>query len=164
MKINSNNLKLHKLSLQDSLDNCNFDCGDEDLNNFLFEDSYKYIENHLAIVYLVIYNEELVGYFSLTSDSIRVNKKLEIKHGLYPSVKIGRLAVDKKYRGNGIGTYMLKIIAGIVENIRTNIGIRYLSVDAYNKKNTINFYSKNNFVMLKKVRNREQIPMYLDLD
>ena len=46
MKFNSNNLKIHKLNLEDSLEKFDFDCGDEDLNNFLFIDSFKYIQNN----------------------------------------------------------------------------------------------------------------------
>lgn len=164
MGFNSNNLKIHKLTSDDSLEKYHFDCGDDDLNDFLFNDSFKYIKNNLAVIYLIFYNKMIVGYFSLTSDAIRINKKLEVVHGFYPAVKIGRFAVDKQYGHQGIGTYMLKLIIGIVETVKNQIGVRYLSVDAYNNKIAVNFYTKNNFETLQKARNREQIPMYYDIE
>ncbi|WP_323736342.1 GNAT family N-acetyltransferase [Methanosphaera sp. ISO3-F5] len=163
MKFNSNNLKIHKLNLEDSLEKFDFDCGDEDLNNFLFIDSFKYIQNNLSIIYLIFFQEELVGYFSLSSDAIKI-KTLEIKHGFYPAVKIGRLAVNKKYQNQGIGSFIIKSAISIILRTRNDIWIRFLSIDAYNDNKVIHFYSKFEFETLLKIKNRRNIPMYLDIN
>lgn len=49
-----------------------FDCGDTDLNGFLFEDAKKYIEELLAVTYLLVdtRNNQTVAYFSLLNDRI----------------------------------------------------------------------------------------------
>lgn len=78
-------------------DNLQFDSGDEDLNEFLYKESIDCCKSNLAVVYLVFYEDKLIAYFSLSSDSVKVNSKLDIKLKYYPSMKIGRLAVDKEY-------------------------------------------------------------------
>ena len=72
--------------------------------NFLFNESLDYCRENLAIVYLVYQGNKVLGYFSLSSDSVKINEKLDIKLKYYPSLKIGRLAVDKEFKRKGIGT------------------------------------------------------------
>jgi len=71
--------------------------------------------------------------------------------------------VDKKYQNRNLGSFVLKIIIGYVENIRKYVGVRFISVDSYNNHNTINFYKKNSFKTLQKNKKRT-IPMYYDLN
>ena len=57
-----------------------FDCGNEDLNEFLRDDSLKQQNAMLNITYLVIYREEIIGYFTLSTDNIKLsNLKKEYK-------------------------------------------------------------------------------------
>ena len=56
----------------------------------------------------------------------------------------------------GVGTWIIGWIIGYALKIRSGHGIRFLSVDAYNKDMIINFYEKN--------MNRLNIPMYMDLN
>ena len=80
-------------------------------------------------------------------------------------MKIGRLAVDKKYQSHGIGRWIIWLIVGLTLNVRMSHGIRYISVDAYNNEDTLNFYSKNKFLIYGKVKeNMRNIPMYLDIN
>ena len=85
-----------------------FNCGDQDLNDFIHEDSFIYEQKLLAKTYLVFIKEKLIGYFSLLNDKIQKaedvsktewNKKVKEdlsyqKNNLLelPSLKIGRLA------------------------------------------------------------------------
>ena len=95
-KIDFKKLEVHEFSKK-LLNNSNFDSGDDDLNDFLYNESVDYCKSNLAVVYLVFYENELMAYFSLSSDSVKVNKKLDIKLKYYPSMKIGRLAIDKEF-------------------------------------------------------------------
>lgn len=142
-----------------------FDSGDKDLNEFLYKESTDYCKSNLAVVYLVLYDKKVVAYFSLSSDSVKVNEKLDIKLKYYPSMKIGRLAVDKKFQSHGIGAWILWWIIGFTMDIRWSHGIRYISVDAYNTVETLNFYLKNEFLTYGKIKgNMLNIPMYLDIN
>lgn len=49
-----------------------FDCGDADLNDFLFDDSKKYLEAMLAVTYILEDTEanKTVAYYCLLNDKI----------------------------------------------------------------------------------------------
>lgn len=164
-KIDIKNLKIIKANSK-ILSEIDFDCGDDDLNEFLLKDSFDNIKNSLCTIFLCIYGTEVVGFFSLSADSIEVNDKLNIVYPEYPSIKIGRLAVSKDYQDLHIGSLMISWIIGFCRNLRAEIGIRFISVDAYNNERTIKFYKNNFFVCLDSVikkRGRRNIPMYRDI-
>lgn len=62
-----------------------FDCGDDDLNEFLLVDSFINIDNSLSKIYLCLYEKEVVAFFSLSADSIKINEKLEVAYRTYPA-------------------------------------------------------------------------------
>ena len=63
MKIsNVDNLKIVKTDLE-QLKTIDFDCGDEDLNEFLLKDSFENIKNNLCTIFLCIYEEDVIGFF-----------------------------------------------------------------------------------------------------
>ena len=97
-----------------------FDCEDADLNGFLLETDHSIpnARHHaielLAVTYLIedLDADETIAYFSLLNDKIerditdstawnRLSRQLpNIKRrSSHPSVKVGRLAVSKKYKG-----------------------------------------------------------------
>ena len=127
---------------KDILRSIEFDCGDDDLNGFLLEDSFANIENSLS--------------------KIEVNEKLEINYPMYPAIKIGRLAVHKDYQGKRIGSTLIDWIVGFCLELRKDIGVRFISVDAYKKVKK--FYTDNLFEELQNEKNNgRNIPMYKDL-
>ena len=91
-----------------------FDCGDDDLNEFLFEEAVPYRKQLLATTFVIEDDNRTLGYYSLLNDSLQLKEELfssksQLKKFLrdlipypkrhlknIPSVKIGRLAVDKK--------------------------------------------------------------------
>ena len=141
-----------------------FDCGDNDLNDFIINESHHYQKALLSVTYVYehIDNGEIIGYFSLANDRVSltdfdnktefnrfrksrfVNEK-RIKS--YPAVKICRLGIKKNYHGKGIGSILLYFIKSyFLEENKT--GCRFITVDAYN--NAIPFYQNNDFQHLKK--------------
>ncbi len=147
------------------LSSIEFDCGDEDLNEFLLKDSIINIENSLSKIYLCLYEGIVVAFFSLSADSIKINNQLEINYPMYPAIKIGRLAVHKDFQRMHIGSILLDWIVGFCLELRSDVGIRFISIDAYNREKTKAFYTKNLFEELqpKKNKNRRNVPMYRDL-
>ena len=126
---------------KDILRSVEFDCGDEDLNEFLLEDSFINIDNSLSKIYLCLYENKVVAFFSLSADSIKINEKLEIAYRTYPAIKIGRLAVHKDFQGMHIGSILIDWVVGFCLELRKDIGVRFISVDAYNREITISFYN-----------------------
>lgn len=130
----------------------NFDCGDGDLNEFLKKDAFGYQTKLLAKIFLIIYQERVIGFFSLSTDAIKLKTdEIERKGNLdtslceYPSMKIGRLAVDKNFQSKGLGHLILKIAVGTIRKITRSTGCRFITVDSYHAK--IGFYEKAGFII-----------------
>lgn len=137
-----------------------FDCGDNDLNNFLVEDALPYKQRLLSVTYLMVSDDDIVAYFSLSNDKIsipesdkatwrRIKKRFpHAKHrNDYPAVKIGRLAVSKKYQHEHLGSDILFFIKKMfVTDNRTGCG--FITVDAL--RIALPFYLKNGFEYLRK--------------
>ncbi len=150
------------LPLSDSLNLTEFDCGDDDLNDFLHNEAILYEEALIAATYLVvaISSRKVIAYFSLANDKISLSdfeSKTEFnrfrKHRFvnekrlrsYPAMKIGRLAIDNSMRHQSIGTYLLEYVSNMMIDERKS-GCRFVTVDAY--VDAIPFYIKNDYQFL----------------
>ena len=137
-----------------------FDCGDEDLNEFFTKDASDWQKGLLAVTYYLYLQNKAVLYFSLSNDKITADtlpkslwRKIKSKfphqkhRGDYPAVKIGRFAVDSEYRGRPEhwGTKAMDFIKQwmITDN---KTGCCFLTVDAY--PSAVPFYIKNGFKFL----------------
>ncbi|MCQ2360626.1 MAG: GNAT family N-acetyltransferase [Paludibacteraceae bacterium] len=134
-----------------------FNCNDKDLNDFIYDDAKNYLTELMAVTYIIESkrNDQTAAYFSLLNDKItynqeeknfwnKINRSISNnkrrKH--YPAVKIGRLAIDHNYTGQGLGTKIIKLIISMfTQGNRT--GCRFLTVDAYH--NAIPFYQACGF-------------------
>ncbi|WP_285799640.1 GNAT family N-acetyltransferase [Duncaniella freteri] len=63
--------------------------------------------------------------------------------GSYPAIKIGRFEVSSQYKGRNIGTDLMKLLKGMLNENPNYSAFRYLTVDAY--LSAIDFYQKNDF-------------------
>lgn len=145
-------LELVRLGAQDERDK-GFDCGDDDLNEFFFDDSRIACSELVSVTYTWNQAGTILGFFSVSNDSIkrevmsgsalrRVARRK--RYSSLPAVKIGRLAVDKRFHGRGIGTDILSFVKGwFIDGNKT--GCRFVVVDAYNNDKTTAFYLKNGF-------------------
>jgi GNAT superfamily N-acetyltransferase len=147
-----------------------FDCGDEDLNEFIKDDALNYQKGKLAVTYLLLSGARLMGYFCLSNDAVELigaQKKEFSEAGknqrTYPAMKIGRLGVCKSDWHTGFGSFMIKQAVGIALLESETAGCRYLTVDAYNRDIPLRFYSNNGFQMLLTKAGKENVPMYMDL-
>jgi GNAT superfamily N-acetyltransferase len=156
-----------------------FDCGNTDLNGFLFDDAKNYLSELMAVTYLIEYKEQTVAYFCLLNDKVvfdisdgkekslwnRFNRRNRIpnpkRRQNYPAVKIGRLAVNEEFSGQGIGRFILDFIKNLILE-KNDIGCRFITVDAYDS--AFIFYKKNGFVFLSDDDDKEKTRlMYFDL-
>ena len=139
-----------------------FDCGDTDLNGFLFDDAKNYAKNLIAVTYIIQDETKTLAYFNYLNDKIshtdldgnlakfveRIGIYLPKEkggHKSYPAVKIGRLAVNKESQIGGLGKLIIDYTKG---NFTTNnkTGCKFITVDAY--KNSLKFYEKMGFKYL----------------
>lgn len=151
-------------TLTEEHDLSDFDCGDEELNNFLKDDALAQQNEKLNVTKLIMCDEKIIGYTSLLTDTLILKNindeplRLKIKGKLnidsnskgISAVKIGRLAIDKKYSSKGLGTHILRnIIKSLKIIAESNVGFRFIIVEGYAK--AFKFYVvKNGFEYLKK--------------
>lgn len=168
--------RVRKLSIGESI--VTFDCGDDDLNDFLINEAKNFRDALLSVTYVVEDKQtyDILAYFSFSNDKISISdfeNKTEFnrfrKHKFvnekrlrsYPAIKIGRLAIATSAQHQSIGTYLLEFIEDyfIIDN---KSGCRFITVDAY--INAIPFYIKNNYQFLNNDdEDKKTRVMYFDL-
>jgi len=151
--------------LNSELDLSGFECSNPDLNEFLHEDAIHYQEERLAVTRVIQWQENIVGYFTLVSDSIEVEAiksgdgSLEYPYRRYPALKIARLATDNRYQRQGIGRAMLLKTMEIAIVLSGYIGVRILTVDS--KPESVGFYENFGFKRATR-KNHDTISLYRD--
>jgi len=166
-----------------------FSCGDADLDEFFQKDAYNHTKELLAQTYYFqpkgsdnTGNIIPIALISFLNDSILVRKSerdsikkiiaeyLELilpdpksNYSSFPAVKIGRLGIRKEFQRYGVGTALLNMVKEFfLTNNRT--GCRFITVDAYNTEQAINFYKKNDFdFLIDKDKGTRTRIMYFDL-
>lgn len=131
------------------------------MNEFLRDDAQNYNNELLGVTYIFTLDsnpKEIVCFFTVSNDSLKIDQypnkvrrkiNKQIPHSKqmrsYPAVKIGRLGVNKGYKG--IGSPLMDFIkAWFSHNNKT--GCRFLLVDAYNEEDVLKYYQKNKFQFL----------------
>lgn len=157
-----------------------FDCGDDDLNDFLINKAKKYYSEHLATTFIIEDANITVAYYSILNDSLRIENekfasKTKFKRFLknlvshskrhlkyYPAVKIGRLAVNKDVQNTGLGKIIINNIIKYSIEINEKCACKLITVDAYSK--SLAFYEKSGFEYLTEMdKDNTERQMFLDL-
>lgn len=134
--------------------NCSdFDCGNEFLNQFLIKRAKNEASQRLSKTRLAINDKRVIlGFYSLCPSLIsKKNLASEGRGVIYediPAIRIGRLAVDKRYQKLGIGKEILKDAFNICLKLSNEIGGRVVVVDAKDVQ-AASFYSKYGFKPIK---------------
>jgi predicted GNAT family N-acyltransferase len=157
-----------------------FNCGDDDLNDFLFSKAKFYSAELLATTYLLEKNDATMAYYSVFNDSLTIeesdfNSKTAFKKFLsnlvthpkrhlknIPAIKIGRLAVSADEKGQGIGKKIIDFIISFCIDHNTNCACKLITVDAY--EDSLGFYEKMGFTFLSdRDKGKDTRQMYIDL-
>ena len=92
-----------------------FDCGIDVLNSYLVSRASQEMRRRFCVCYVIIEtsSNKVAGFYTLSASSVSVTElPSEISRRLprYPSVpvaRIGRLAIDIRYRSRGLGGVLL---------------------------------------------------------
>ncbi len=155
-----------------------FNCGDQDLNEFLLYNAKPYLKELLAVTYILESTEgdQIIAFFCLLNDKIAISdfpsrrrywtfvQKLKSKgkgFNSYPSMKIERLGINSNYQKQGFGQIIIDILKkSFIHDNRT--GCKYITVDAY--RSATPFYERNGFKYLSEAdKDSETRLMYFDL-
>ena len=139
----------YRIELLKKQDRSAFDCGTEVLNAYLKKQAGREQRKNYSTCYLALSSsDEVAGFYTLSSSSIdldelpeNVRKKLPRYHDV-PLARIGRLAVDNKYHGQGLGGAL--VADAIKRIIFSGIGCFAVVVDAKDE-DAISFYKHLGF-------------------
>ncbi len=127
-----------------------FDCGAHgSLNLWLKRYALVNQSSDSARTYVVHRANTVVGYYALSAGSIaRIDATARVAHGLanhpVPVTVLGRLAVDKKEQGSGLGKALLKDALLRIASAANVLGIRAVLVHAVDHSARA-FYEKFGF-------------------
>lgn len=140
----------------------NFDCGVEELNEYLRKYANQDQKRSLTRIYVLADEEKIVGYYSISAHSVlRENLPEGQRAGGYedlPFLLLGRLAVDQNYRGQGYGDTLIYHAFKTTIHASETIGVMGMIVDAKNER-AVSFYEGFGFIRLVGTRNRLALPL-----
>lgn len=129
------------LPLTGSHDRQGFDCGHQELNDWLRQIAGQHQEKGLSRTFVATLDEApdcICGYYALTLAELENRtlpeawrKKMPRR---IPGVKLGRLAVDKRFQGKGLGELLLVDALTRAQRIYQEAGGIGLFVDAIDEQ------------------------------
>jgi len=133
-----------------------FDCGKELLNNYLRNQAGQDVKRKLSACFVFAEKEtnKIKGYYTLSNNSItlksfpeQIQKKFLSSYVSIPTTLLGRLAIDTKFQGKGIGKLLLIDALKRSYIISKTIGSFAVVVDPIDKE-AERFYEKYDFIKL----------------
>ena len=143
-----------------------FDCGCPDLNDYIRRYAGQNDRLDISRTYVAVAPGESVvgGYYAVSAGAV-AREALPPKHRKrlpqypVPSVRLGRLAVDRRRQGQGLGELLLVDALTRVVSASVDIGIRAVIVDAINEA-ARGFYRHFGFLSLRD----EPLHLFLPID
>lgn len=133
-------------------DRAGFNSDSEPLNRYLREQVTQDIRRRVAACFVALADgQRIAGYYTLASASLlltdlphNIGKKLP-RYPTVPAVRMGRLAVDQAFTGQGLGGALLA--DALDRAARSEIAAFALMVDAKNEV-AVAFYRHHGFIAL----------------
>ena len=143
-----------------------FDCGIEELNRYLAQFALPNDRNNIGKTFVAVsdfYPQIPMGFYTVSMAQIKVSDLPDsIRSGLprypIPAMRLGKLAVDKKYQGSGIGSALLKDVFNRAISLSSEVALRFVLVDALNDP-ARTFYLQYGFVSLQEYPKTLVLPM-----
>ena len=133
----------------------NFSCGRDELDRYLQTQASQDIKKNMSVTYVLSEkgSDVVFGYYSISTIGIfpgdlpdSLIKRLP-KYPVLPGVLLGRLAVDEKYKGRGLGGLLLIDALKRTLAVGKQVGIVAIVVHAKEDK-AISFYKHYGFLAL----------------
>lgn len=139
--------------LADAHDRGSFDCGEESLNRYFQTRATQDIRRRVANCFVAVEGAsgQIAAYYTLSAASVPItdlppqeSKRLP-RYPVIPAVRIGRLAVDLRFQGRGLGAAMLADAAA--RTAQADIAAFMLIVDAKDAA-AVAFYERHEFRLI----------------
>jgi GNAT superfamily N-acetyltransferase len=118
----------------------NFDCNVPELNNYLQKQAMQHAKSGVSRTFVLADDKNNIqAYYSLSMGSLDKsflpqNLQKKFPHHPLPIVRLGRLAVDKNYQGQGLGKRLLVHALQKCYLLSKDIGMVAVVIDAKNQR------------------------------
>lgn len=133
-----------------------FSCGKELLDTYLKTQASQDLRRKLSVCFVSLHVETglIQGYYTLSNNGIPLDivpdsfkNQLPNSYRSVPTTLLGRLAVDQRFRGTGVGKMLLIDALKKSYDISKSIGCFAVVVDPLDE-DAENFYTKYGFILL----------------
>ena len=135
------------LLADDSVDD--FDCNISSLNDWLRKRANKNQENGASRTFVICSGNRVVGFYAIASGAVdRTSTPKAISRNMpqpIPVIVLGRLAVDRSFQNQRLGSFLLKDAILRAELVSQSIGVRAIVVHAINAE-AKSFYEQYGFI------------------
>ena len=127
-----------------------FECGSEALNRYLARQAGQDVRKRVAACYIAmaVETDEIAGFYTLSAAQIDFSAlgddwtKRMPRYPDVPAVRLGRLAIDLRHQGKGLGSTML--VDAVRRILDADIAAAMVVVDAKDE-NAARFYLHHGF-------------------
>jgi len=148
-------MTFHIRALDASVNAASFRCGHEALDGYIRRYASQDVRRNVARVFVVTPEnepEQLAGFFTLSAGSVScaslpASWSRKLPRYPVPVALIGRLAVDTKFQGKGLGSILLADACQKVAQASAVLAVAGIIVDAKDEA-AISFYSHFGFIPL----------------
>lgn len=141
--------------LNSALNKKDFRCGKEMLDNYLHSRASQDVKRKLCVVFAMFEDTTIKGYYTLSNASMpaelmpeTVKKKMPRSYEALPVTLLGRLAIDVKFKGQGLGgIILLDALKRSFDIANKSLGSIGVIVDPLDD-DAIAFYEKFGFILL----------------
>lgn len=152
-------------SIDASIDAAGFQCGSEPLNEYIRRYASQDVRKNVARVFVATPEndpQQLAGFFTLSAGSVSCSSLPEslarrLPRYPIPVALIGRLAVNSKFQGKGLGSIMLADACHKVSQASAVLAVAGIIVDAKDRK-AVSFYEHFGFIPLQGQTGRMLLP------
>lgn len=128
-----------------------FDCGDAALNDFLLRQAGQQQRRGFGKTYVALADDgvSVIGFVTVSAGQVATSAlSSQAKLPRYPApvLRIGRLAVDGRHQGKGVGQDLLAFALRLAVEFSQRVGLYAVVVDAKHDKAKA-FYVKLGFIV-----------------
>lgn len=127
-----------------------FDCGDAALNEFLLRQARQQQRRGFGKTYVALADDGMtvVGFITVSAGQVAtasLSSQARLPRYPAPMLRIGRLAVDVRHQGKGIGQDLLAFVFRLAVEFSQRVGLYAVVVDAKHDKAKA-YYLKLGFI------------------
>lgn len=145
-----------------------FDCEHEFINNFAIKSLKQNVKKNMCQAYVLLdtgETDKFVGYYNVMTYSVGKESFEDPLSGStkqVPVLRLVMLGIDKAYKGQRLGSRLLKHCLELTLKLSEHVGIAGLYLDAEDKKHS--YYEERGFKGISAPNEKNILPMFIGVD